>query len=279
MSSEEHPQENDMSNAHGRFVWYELMTTDREAAQAFYTDVLACGARKVPPPHSDYGLFTIADVPVGGVMTLPEEARRAGVVPHWIGYIGVDTVDATVERLKNRGGRVHVPPMDAPNVERFAIVADPQGATFALAKGSNRQRPSAFAEPGRVGWHELLAGNWEKAFSFYGDLFDWQKADAHNGVMGTYQQFSVAGETLGGMFTKPPTLPVPFWLYYFNTDDIEAAAGRVETGGGQIVYAPTQVPGGTVIMQCTDPQGAIFGLLDRRIRKAVGYFVAREPET
>ena len=74
------------------------------------------------------------------------------------------------------------------------------------------------------------------------------------------------------MFTKPPTLPLPFWLYYFNVDDIQAAAKRVEAGGGQIVYGPTEVPGGAWIVHCTDPQGAIFALLDRRGRKAIGYF-------
>jgi hypothetical protein len=88
--------------------------------------------------------------------------------------------------------------------------------------------------------------------------------------MGTYQEFSAGGETIGGMFTKPPTLPLPFWLYYFNIDDIQAAAKRVEAGGGQIVYGPTEVPGGAWIVHCTDPQGAIFALLDRRGRKTIG---------
>ena len=95
--------------------------------------------------------------------------------------------------------------------------------------------------------------------------------------MGTYQQFSGGGETIGGMFTKPPTLPLPFWLYYFNIGDVEAAAKRVEAGGGQILYGPTAVPGGAWIVHCIDPQGAIFALLDRRRRKAIGYFVPRYP--
>ena len=85
--------------------------------------------------------------------------------------------------------------------------------------------------------------------------------------MGTYQQFSAGGETIGGMFTKPPTLPLPFWLYYFNVADIEAAAKRVEAGGGEILYGPMEVPGGAWIVHCADPQGAIFALLDRRARK------------
>ena len=262
-----------MVNSHGRFVWYELMTTDVKLARAFYASVVGWGARDASMPGSPYSLFTIGDFPVAGLMNMPEEARRTGAPPHWIGYVGVDDVDAAVERTKQLGGAVYVPPTDVPNISRFSVVADPQMATLAVVKGqkSGPARSAEVGAPGRVGWHELLAADWEEAFAFYSELFGWQKADSHVGVMGTYQEFSAGGETIGGMFTKPATLPLPFWLYYFNIDDIQAAARRVEAGGGQILYGPTAVPGGALILHCTDPQGAIFALLDRRGRKTVGY--------
>lgn len=268
-----------MVNSHGRFVWYELMTTDIETAKAFYANVVGWRARDSAMPGLAYSLFTVGDVPVTGLMSLPEDARRAGVTPHWIGYVGVDDVDAAVVRIKQLGGTVHVPPTDVPDISRFSVVADPQMATLALVKGLQpRQAPSAeLGALGRVGWHELLAADWEKAFAFYGELFGWRKADSHVGAMGAYQQFSAGGQAIGGMFTKPPTLPLPFWLYYFNVGDIEAAATRVEAGGGQILYGPTTVPGGAWIVHCLDPQGAIFALLDRRGRKAIGYFVPGDP--
>jgi predicted enzyme related to lactoylglutathione lyase len=131
-----------------------------------------------------------------------------------------------------------------------------------------------------VSWHELLAADWEKAFAFYGELFGWQKADADIGPMGTYQLFSAGGQTIGGMFTKPPMVPVPFWLYYFSIGDIDAAAERVKAGGGQILEGPLEVPGGSWIARCTDPQGAIFALEGNRSHKAIGNFervVSRDP--
>ena len=134
--------------------------------------------------------------------------------------------------------------------------------------------------PGRVGWHELLAADWEKALAFYGELFGWQKADADVGAMGTYQLFSAGGQTIGGMVTKPPTVPVPFWLYYFNIGDIDAAAKRVTAGGGQILDGPLELPGGSWIVQCTDPQGAMFALEGKRRHNAIGYFervASRDP--
>jgi predicted enzyme related to lactoylglutathione lyase len=197
-----------------------------------------------------------------------------GVAPHWIGYVGVDDVDAAVDQITKLGGAIYVPPTDIPNISRFSVFADPQMATLALVKGqkSGDAQSSRPDKSGRVGWHELFALDWEKAFAFYGELFGWQKAKSHPGAIDTYQGFSAGGETIGGMFTKPPTVPVPFWLYYFNVDDIQGAAKRVEAGGGQILYGPTEVPGGAWIVHCADPQGAMFALLDRRSRKAIGYF-------
>ena len=101
-------------------------------------------------------------------------------------------------------------------------------ATFALVKGLKpRQEPLAgLGAPGRVGWHELLAADWEKAFAFYSALFGCRKSDGHVGLLGAYQGFAAGATTIGGMFTKSPTLPHPFWLYYFNVADVEAAANR-----------------------------------------------------
>jgi predicted enzyme related to lactoylglutathione lyase len=118
----------------------------------------------------------------------------------------------------------------------------------------------------------LLAADWEKAFAFYREVFGWQKADADTGAMGTYQLFSVGGQTVGGMFTKPPTVPVPFWLYYFNIGDIDFAMKRVKAGSGQILNGPIEVPGNRWIVQCTDPQGAIFAVMGKRSHNGIGYF-------
>jgi predicted enzyme related to lactoylglutathione lyase len=63
------------------------------------------------------------------------------------------------------------------------------------------------------------------------------------------------------MFNKPPAVPVPFWGYYFCVGAIEDAAARVTGAGGRIINGPMQVPGGSWIVQCMDPQGAMFSLL------------------
>ena len=73
--------------------------------------------------------------------------------------------------------------------------------------------------------------------------------------------FAIDGVTKGGMMTKTKDVPAPLWVYYFNVDDIEAAAARVKNGGGQLLHDPHEVPGGSWIVNCSDPQGAAFALL------------------
>jgi uncharacterized protein len=256
-----------MINAHGSFVWHELMTTDTQTAKVFYGKVVGWGGQDASMPGMQYTLFTAGETRVCGLMDLPEQARAMGAPPSWLGYVGVDDVDATVDRVKRLGGAVHVPPTDIPNVGRFAVVADPQAAVFGLFKWltPSPDQSTAPGTPGHVGWHELMAADWEKAFAFYAELFGWQKAEAVDlGAMGTYQLFSVGGQAIGGMFTKPPMVPVPFWLYYFNIGDIDAGAERVKAGGGQILNGPMEVPGGSWIVQCGDPQGAMFALVGSR---------------
>jgi uncharacterized protein len=255
----------DMVDHHGRFAWYELMTTDMAGARAFYGTVLGWGAQEASTPDLTYTVFTAGKTAVTGLMELPAEARKMGATPRWMGYVGVNDMDVATARIKRLGGAVYVPPTDS-NIGRISVVADPQTATLALVKGlTNGQRePAALGRLGHVGWHELLAADWQRIFAFYGELFDWQKAEAEIGPTETYQLFSIGAQTIGGMFTKRPEEPLPFWLFYFNIDDIDAAAERVKTAGGGVFEGPYELPDGIWIVRCTDPQGAAFALQGKR---------------
>ena len=120
-----------MVDQHGRFAWYELLTTDVAAARSFYGNVMGWDVQDASTPDLSYNLFTTAKAPVSGLMELPEEARRMGAMSRWIGYVGVSDVDAIAERIKHLGGAVYVPPTNS-NIGRISVVADPQTATLAL---------------------------------------------------------------------------------------------------------------------------------------------------
>jgi hypothetical protein len=260
----------------GRFAWYELLTTDVAAAGAFYGKVVGFGVKDVSTSGLAYTLLAAGDAAVGGLMDLPEEGRRLGATPRWIGYVAVDDMDVTAAQIERLGGAILVPPTNS-NIGRISVVADRQRATFALITGLSygQRHPSELYEPGRVGWHELLAEDWNKIFDFYGELFGWQKAPETDPA-DLYQLFSVAGETIGGMLTKLPSVSHPFWLYYFNVDDIGAAAKRVNDGGGQILLGPTELLAGCWIVQCADPQGALFALQSAQDQKGTARRSASE---
>jgi len=250
---------------HGTFVWYELMTTDMAAAEAFYREVVGWGAKDAGMDEMKYTMFTVGEKPVAGSMELPESARSMGIPPSWLGYIAVDDVDTTAADIVTEGGVVHRAAADIPGIGRFAIVGDPQGAVLALFRGKPGEEPPpplAPGTPGSTGWHELYAGDGEKAFDFYAKMFGWTASrDMDMGPMGVYRIFAHNGVDLGGMMTKPAAMPAAAWNFYFNVPAIDAASLRVKTAGGQVLNGPMEVPGGQWIVQCLDPQGAMFALV------------------
>ncbi len=247
----------------GRFVWYDLMTTDQQKAIDFYTKVVGWTTEDFPGAPSRYAMWKLADgALIGGSMTLPTEQAQAGIPPHWIGYISTPNVDATVSEATKLGARVLAPPNDIPTVGRYAVLADPQGAVFALFTPSGGPtKPEGPPPAGDVSWHELYTTDYEAAFEFYSKLFDWKKSSAFDmGPMGTYQLFARNGQDIGGMMKKPdPSMPSA-WTYYFRVLEINAAAQRITAAGGQILTGPMEVPGGDMIVMGSDPQGGMFAL-------------------
>lgn len=251
------------------FFWYDVMTTDTEAARDFYRYVVGWTAQDMSASGHDYTVFNVKGVNgeqgVAGLMPIPADAAKHGVRPAWMGYIAVDDVDKTAERIKREGGAVHREPTEVPGIIRFAVVADPQGAGFLIAKGLTPNAPPPLSDEttGTVGWRELYAADWKSAFAFYEKLFGWTKGEAHDmGPMGTYQLFCAGGRPIGGMMTKPPQMPAPpHWGYYFNVPAVDAGAARITEQGGRILNGPMQVPGGQWIVQAMDPQGAAFSLV------------------
>jgi predicted enzyme related to lactoylglutathione lyase len=247
----------------GRFLWYELLASDPKAAKEFYTKVIGWGLQDFPGAPMPYTMWTLGERPVGGVMELPEDAKKAGAPPCWIAYVGVPDVDASLKDAEKRGARRHMDPFDVPEVGRMCVLADPQGATIAIYAASNDPGPETPPEMGDCSWHELATTDVEGACAFYAALFGWKKLEAHDmgHDVGVYQLFGRGdGPPLGGIFRKPANVPVSNWMLYFRQPEINAGAERVKKAGGRILNGPMEVPGGDWIVTAADPQGAAFSL-------------------
>lgn len=258
-----------MSEMNGRFVWHELTTSDREAAKAFYGEVAGWTLEDMPMGDFTYTIAKAGEPMVAGLMETPEPARSQGVPPHWTGYVAVESVDESARKGEGLGGRTLYGPQDIPGIGRFAIVADPTGAAYALFAALPSDDPGPEAQPndpGAIGWNELYAGDLTAAWTYYEAMFGWRKDQAIDiGDMGVYQLFAAGDRVLGGMMTKPAQMPAPAWLYYVASPDIDAATAKITANGGKVLMGPMQTPGGDWITQAQDPQGALFAVVGKRL--------------
>jgi predicted enzyme related to lactoylglutathione lyase len=270
-----------MSNAdaRGKFVWHELMTTDPDAAGDFYSNVVPWTTQ--PSGMPSYSLWMSGKYQAGGLMALPEDAA-SGTPPHWIVYIGTPDVDSTVQAAQDLGGKVLKEPADIPNVGRFAVLSDPQGAAFAAftpapMPGSN---PPPGGAVGDFTWHELATTDLESALNFYSELFGWDKGETHDmGPQGIYQIIAHGGQQVGGIYKVPDASTPPNWLSYARVSDVSKAAAAVKAAGGKVLIGPMEVPGGSWILQLRDPQGGAFAVVEEKGAAAKPAKSAKPPKT
>ena len=249
----------------GRPLWYELMTTDMKAAEAFYRTVLGWNTAPFDGAGHPYTMFNRSgDVSVGGVMTRPHEVKAP---PFWAMYVGVPDIQEAAAKIKRLGGSAHTEVIDIPKVGRMQLMMDPQGAAFYIYEPAREPRPEGAPEVGEASWHELMTTDAPAAMTFYQQVFGWQPSEAMDmGAMGKYQMFNRPHGMIGGMMNKPPEMAnvPPNWQIYFLVPDVHAAAERVKANGGKILNGPMEVPGGDWVVNAMDPQGAAFGLHSRK---------------
>ena len=244
----------------GQFVWYELMTTDPKGAIAFYSDVV--GWKTQPWENGDYTMWIGGDGALGGVSALPERMKKAGTPAHWTSNVLVADVDATAAKARKLDARILVEPSDIPKVGRFAVLADPQGATISVFAWATPMSAQDTSKPGAFCWNELATTDRDGAFHFYSTLFGWQKSREFDmGPMGKYLIYGAGGKDLGGIFTKGKDgPPVPAWVYYIEIAGLDAAVARAKAKGAKVLNGPMEVPGGARVAHLADPQGVAIAL-------------------
>ena len=240
----------------GRLCWYELMTTDPDAACDFYGRITGWGTSTWDGGDKPYVMWMNGEMPVGGVMDLPSR----DVPPCWMAYVSTPDLDGTLDKVRSLGGSV-MAEIQVPEVGRFAVLADPQGGVIAVIEPEGdtpgHDNPAEVAE---FSWCDLATSDMEAAWSFYSEVFGWEKADRMDmGDMGVYQMFSRGAHPLGGMLNGPEGMPVG-WLYYIRVPDARAAAETVKELGGQITNGPMVVPGDNIIAHGMDAQGVPFAV-------------------
>src|SRR6266567_183580 len=135
-----------------KFVWHDFMAADVGGAKRFYGELFGWTFK---PGDHDYEHIVAGGKEIGGMMKLDP---KHGAPPHWVGYVSVDDIDASIAAVTKNGGKIYVPKMDIPKVGQFAICADAQGAVFSpfhyTGKDANMAESNAAPGPYTFCWDE-----------------------------------------------------------------------------------------------------------------------------
>ncbi len=126
----------ELVNEHGALAWNELGTRDTAGAKSFYGAVFGWDHQDEESPRvGTYTIWKVGEAMVGGMLDINAAGLPAEIPAHWLVYFAVEDTDAAVEKVKAGGGSVRMEPIDIP-AGRFAVVADPFGAVFAVIQAS-----------------------------------------------------------------------------------------------------------------------------------------------
>jgi predicted enzyme related to lactoylglutathione lyase len=244
----------------GRFVWHDLMTTNVEGSLAFYGQLFPeWNIETVPIREHTYYKIHVDEFTFGGLVAMSETEN--GPRTHWIGYIDVADCDETLARCAQHGGTVIVPSFDVPDIGKFAVLSDPQGALF---KPFQMQTPNPLAEKpanGHLGWDELHSNDMHASRRFYQSVFGWSAVEKQIPGAGPYTAFRIGEREIAGCLPFPEGIDAPpSWLTYIYADDVEARAEQAEALGAQTYVLPREAPGIGKFSVHADPNGAAFAI-------------------
>jgi uncharacterized protein len=242
----------DVQTKVGAFIWHENQTTDVETAKRFYTELLGWGT-EAWPGEMQYTVIKSGEHGHGGFV-----AAQGDAPSQWLGHVYVEDADEAARRAEAAGGKILFGPESFPDVGRFALIADPQGAAvYAFTpQGEGETGQGIFV------WDELHTSDPEAAKSFYGEVFGWTSDDVDMGGGTTYTLFKRAGAPdAGGCIALGEGEPShSYWLVYIGTNDVDATTARAKELGATVFVEPTDIPGQGRFSVLQDPAGAIFGL-------------------
>ncbi len=235
----------------GTFVWHENVTTDPKRAQEFYTELFGWDIEVFKTDEFEYPMISVDGQSHGGFPPVQE-----GTPPHWAGNVAVEDVDATVEKAKAAGGKVIHGPQDIPQVGRFAVLADPQGAVIVGFQSAGEPPQTA----GVFVWDELGTQDVEASEQFYSAVFGWTTVDMGE-EYGGYKIFQSGETRVAGVMKLQDASTPSMWAPYVAVEDVDASVARASELGGSTILEPMDIPNVGRIAYLKDPIGAVFGII------------------
>lgn len=245
----------------GKVAFVELVTPDLAAAKTFYAGLFGWAFQDMPSDTGPFAQVLLDGRIIAGIRQRPAPPGRR---PAWLTFIASNDVDKTMADATRQGGKVFVQPHDLTGIGRAGVLADPQGAVFAILTATAGDPPDLLAEPGEWIWSSLVTTDPATDATFYKTLFGYD--------VFTLPGADDAGHLIlaSGNYARASVNPIPAswaaahprWLNYIRVTDAAAMAAKVTALGGHVLLPPRLDRHGGRIVVVSDPQGALFGLLE-----------------
>lgn len=244
-----------------RPVWFDLSTSNLEAAKALYGELFGWTFVDSGPEMGHYTMAFRNGQPAAAIAPKMPGQEQAPTV--WTVYLGVSDADATAAAIVAHGGSMMVPPMDVPGNGRMAIALDRGGAAFGLWQAGGFAGARVEGEHGSMCWAEVASPEPANA-AFYEAVFGLtaHKLDAPGVDYWTLHQAGVEEAVAGAMLMSGAGWEgVPaHWLAYFSVANLDDANAIWQKHGGKIIRGPMPSAYGR-IMIVQDPQGAVLAYM------------------
>ncbi|WP_026412163.1 VOC family protein [Actinomadura oligospora] len=246
----------------GTPCWVDCQVDDPVAASGFYAALFGWEITGGEEASGGYLMGMKDGQAAAGIGPKPQP----GMLSVWTTYFAADDVDAIARKVTAAEGQVVMPPFDVLDVGRMTVAADVTGGVFGIWQARAHKGAGVYNEHGSYCWNELHTRQLEAAKKFYADVFGFTYTDVGDGTTMRYATFTPpgGGESVGGMNddTLMPGDPMPsHWLTWFQFDDVDTGAARVNELGGTTLMPPTDSPVGRMAV-VTAPQGEAFGIID-----------------
>lgn len=253
----------------GKVIWADLVTPDPAGAERFYGALFGWTFREVPG-DPNYTLALFEDAPIAGIFhkaLAPGEKRQ----PAWLTFLSVRDVDAAQQLAVAHGGKVLSKPRTFPQRGRQAVLADPDGAVFAVMAAQGGDPADYLAAPGEWIWSSVMVRDAKRETAFYRTVFDYEIYDLAS------EQASARSEEAGRHFVLAQDefaraglnlLPAdamrrhPHWMNFVRVTDATAAAQKALSLGGRVLVEPRADRHGGMLAILADSSGAPFGVME-----------------
>jgi uncharacterized protein len=262
----------------GRFVWFELVTGDAEAAKTFYGGLFGWEFSDDEEAGIEYAVITHRGAPIGGIATIDAEGAKdiaqsdeeeedeesedeeevvespARGPAAWLATMAVPDIDAQLRPLFREGGILHFGPLQIQGRGRMAIASDPGGAMLALVQFTDGAPPESDLEPGRWLWVELWAEKPKDAIEFYDQWVGYRAAPVKGSQAPSYAVFFKGSAPRAGLAEIPIRQVKPNWLPYVQVSDIDETITRAQQLGARLFARDDDA---AILI---DPLGAAIGV-------------------